>query len=335
MPHVTYLGVDYPVGSDETILDALIEGGAKVRYSCRRGSCHTCLLQGDPRQVRPLGKNYLPESLKAAGMFLPCSARTTTSLTVHPPDWSSCFVQGVVAKKEQLAGNILRLVLDTPPQLQWSAGQYVYLRARDGAVRPYSIASVRALDYYMELHIQVLEDGRVSRWAADELRVYDTVEFRGPLGKSHYSPELKHTPLWLLGTGSGGGALLAIAREAKLHGHAAPIRLFHGAREAARFYLTKSLVELQSSWSEFSFQLCLSGSQPAEPAVARGNVQTMAWTANSNLQRDAVFLFGNPAMVADATSRARALACDESSVFADPFTPYELSADTPAGVSPV
>lgn len=334
MPHVTYLGVDYPVGSDETILDALIEGGAKVRYSCRRGSCHTCLLQGDPNQVRQLGKNYLPESLKAAGMFLPCSTRTTTSLTVYPPNWSSCFVQGVVAKKEQLAGNILKLVLDTPPQLQWSAGQYVYLRTRDGAVRPYSIASVRALDYYMELHIQVLENGRVSRWAADELRVHDTVEFRGPLGKSHYTTDLAHTPLWLLGTGSGGGALLAIAREAKLLGHAAPIRMFHGARDATRFYLTRPLSELQKSWNDFNFQLCLSGARPADPNVRSGHVQTVAWAANPDLRGDAVFLFGNPAMVSDAAARARALACAETSVLGDPFTPYELPTDTPSRVSP-
>lgn len=334
MPHVTYLGVDYPVGSDETILDALIEGGAKVRYSCRRGSCHTCLLQGDPNQVRQLGKNYLPESLKAAGMFLPCSARTTTSLTVYPPDWSSCFVQGVVAKKEPLAGDVLRLVIDTPPQLQWSAGQYVFLRGRDGAVRPYSIASVRALDYYMDLHIRVLDDGCVSRWAADELRVFDTVEFRGPLGKSHYTSALNQTQLWLLGTGSGVGALLAIAREARLLGHRAPIRLFHGARDAAHLYATTLLSELQASSGDFNFEQCLTGSAPPPAGTQQGHVQSVAWRDNPDLHADAVFLFGNSNMVTEASTLAHALGCPEGSLFADPFTAYDAQATDPARVSP-
>lgn len=316
MPHVIYKGIHYPIRPTETVLDGLIEGGADVRSSCRRGSCHTCLLQTDPKLVERLPKNRLPESLRAAGMFLPCITYCDRPMELQPPDWSTCFVDGVVAKKERLADGIVRLVLDVPPQWQWSAGQYVYLQGPNGESRPYSIASVRALDYYMELHVQRYEQGVVSRWAADDLRVHDVVRFRGPLGDCHYRSDSNQTPLLLLCTGTGAGAALAVAREAKLYGHQRSVQLVHGVRDEARLYLTRSMRELAANWPLFGFTCCCSGITN-DSDVVRGHVTDVAFSTSR--LGETLFLFGSPRMVGTAQERAEAQGIPRQSIHADAF----------------
>lgn len=319
MPHVIYKGIHYPIRSTETILDGLIAGGADVRYSCRRGSCHTCILQSDPALVSQFAKNHLPATLKSAGMFLPCVTYCTVPLELRPPDWSSCFVEGVVAKKDQLPGGIVRLLIDTPPQLHWAAGQHVYLRSPSGAARPYSIASVRALDYYMELHVQRYESGQVSSWVGDTLRVYDTVHFRGPLGESHYRVIYRQAPLVLLATGVGVGAALAVAREAKLNGHEGSVKLFNGVRDEVRFYVTEQLRALALSWASFSFSYCCSGNT-SRSDIAAARVSDAA--LETDLQGCALLMFGNPAMVNDVRTLLQERDLGPTWIHADAFTPH-------------
>lgn len=300
MPHVIYKGIHYPIRATETILDGLIAGGADVRYSCRRGSCHTCLLQADPALVGQLPNNCLPESLRAAGMFLPCVTRCSTALELHAPDWSTCFVQGVVAKKEFLADDVVRLVIDAPPQLHWHAGQYVDLRSPTGAARAYSIASVRPLDYYLELLIQVRAGGLVSGWVADALARYDVVHLRGPVGRSYAQLDSKQTPLVLVTTRAGVGASLAVAREAKLYGLEAPVRLIYAESDPARLLMVDQLHELERDWSHFSFTRCdtVSGEEVSEAGAQLVSMQgsSTSW---------ALMLFGDPTTVERVATQVR------------------------------
>jgi CDP-4-dehydro-6-deoxyglucose reductase, E3 len=330
MPHVIYKGIHYPIRSSETILDGLLAGGADARYSCRRGSCHACLLQGDPALVSQLSKNRLPQSLRSAGMFLPCVTYCDFPLELRQPDWSTCFVEAMVAKKELLAGGLVRLSIDVPPQWQWNAGQYVYLRAPSGEARPYSIASVRALDYYLELHVQRYEDGQVSRWVADELKLYDVVHIRGPLGNCHYRPVLRQTPLLLLATGNGAGAALGVAREARLHGHESSLQLLHGVRDAAGLYLAEPLRELADGWPSFSFTCCCPEGTP-RPNVLPGRITDVAFTIDRS--NSALFLFGNPAMVNEAERLALNQGMPQTSVHADAFVTHPSADSTKLPVS--
>lgn len=319
MPHVIYKGIHYPIRASETILEGLLAGGADARYSCQRGSCHTCILQSDPALVARLPKNRLPPSLRAAGMFLPCVTHCDLPLELRPPDWSSCFVEGMVAKKDHLAGGLVRLSIDVPPQWQWHAGQYVYLRSPDGEARPYSIASVRAIDYHLELHIRCYDAGQVSRWVADELEVYDVVQVRGPLGSCHYRPDFRTARLLLLATGTGAGAALALAREAKLCGHTGAVHLVHGARNDAGLYLTASLRDLADDWAAFEFTCCCTESS-SSPHVVNARVTDVAFEHHD--AETQLFLFGHPAMVDTAAKLALEIGLPEAAIHADAFVPH-------------
>jgi ferredoxin-NADP reductase len=79
-----------------------------------------------------------------------------------------------------------RLFREVPSWEGHRAGQHVDLRltAEDGyqAQRSYPIASAPEEDERIELLVERLEDGEVSSYLTDELRVGDRLELRGSIG---------------------------------------------------------------------------------------------------------------------------------------------------------
>lgn len=305
MPHITYEGVEYPISGDENILEGLIQGGAPVLYSCRRGSCRTCTLQTDAQSAELLRNNRLPKNLREAGMFLPCIARCSESLQARRPDWTTCFVEGLVAKKEVLDGDTVRLTLEPPLPFVWHAGQYVELRSPAGDTRPYATASVRASDYYLELLIQRRAGGAVSTWIAEDLRANDIVYFRGALGSTHYSKALHDCDLLLVGNGVSVGSLLAIAREARLNGHSRRVELLWNDGAAPPQNVTSDLARLQSEWPLFSHT----------PVAPNTIDEATPWSEGRALDATAVFLFGDPRTVERNASIAMQHGCVPSLLF--------------------
>jgi ferredoxin-NADP reductase len=127
------------------------------------------------------------------------------------------------------------LVLDVPGWPGHRAGQHVDVRltAEDGyrAERSYSIASAPE-DAHLALTIERLDDGEVSPYLADELRVGDTIELRGPIGGYFVWEVREGGPLLLVAGGSGIVPLMAMLRHraAVLAGADSDTRLRLGAR---------------------------------------------------------------------------------------------------------
>ena len=100
------------------------------------------------------------------------------------------------------------------------AGQHVDVRltAEDGyqAQRSYSIASPPE-DKYLMLTVERIEDGEVSPYLTDELRVGDRIELRGPIGGyfvwNARDRKNEGSPLFLVAGGSGIVPLMAMIRH--------------------------------------------------------------------------------------------------------------------------
>ena len=112
------------------------------------------------------------------------------------------------------------------------AGQHldVRLTAEDGyqARREYSIAS--APGEPVAITVERLEDGEVSSYLTEELRVGDELELRGPVGGYFvWGPE-DGGPLLLAAGGSGIVPLRAILRHRRSAGSTVPVRLLYSAR---------------------------------------------------------------------------------------------------------
>src|SRR6266567_7574611 len=114
-----------------------------------------------------------------------CNERKTTAYT---GTWGTLITWqlGAVDATYQKTALTKSLTLSVP---RWSghlAGQHVDIRltAEDGyqAERGYSIASPPEDGQQIVLTIERLDDGEVSPYLADELRVGDKLELRGPIG---------------------------------------------------------------------------------------------------------------------------------------------------------
>ncbi len=113
------------------------------------------------------------------------------------------------------------------------AGQHVDVRltAEDGyqAQRSYSIASAPE-DEALVLTVERLEDGEVSPYLADELRVGDELELRGPIGGYFVWEESQGGPLLLVAGGSGIVPFRAMLRHHEATDSTVPVRVLYSSR---------------------------------------------------------------------------------------------------------
>lgn len=127
------------------------------------------------------------------------------------------------------------IVLDVPDWPEHRAGQHLDIRltAEDGyrAEREYSIASAPGEE--VAITVERLEDGEVSPYLTEELRVGDAIEVRGPLGGYFvWAPE-DGGPLLLVAGGSGIVPLRSMLRHRGRSRSDVPVRLLYSSRSLA------------------------------------------------------------------------------------------------------
>jgi ferredoxin-NADP reductase len=124
------------------------------------------------------------------------------------------------------------IVLDVPEWPGHRAGQHVDVRltAEDGyqAAREYSIAS--APGEPVAITVERLDDGEVSPYLTEELRVGDAIEIRGPVGGYFVWDPEDGGPLLLVAGGSGVVPLRAMLRHRRRNGSDVPVRLLYSSR---------------------------------------------------------------------------------------------------------
>jgi ferredoxin-NADP reductase len=139
------------------------------------------------------------------------------------------------------------LFLEVPSWEGHKAGQHVDVRltAEDGyrAERSYSVASAPEAGR-VELLVERLEDGEVSPYLTDELRVGDGLELRGPIGGWFAWEANEGGPLLLVAGGSGIAPLMAMVRHRKAAGSDVPVRLLFSSRSHEEIIFREELERL-------------------------------------------------------------------------------------------
>ena len=114
------------------------------------------------------------------------------------------------------------------------AGQHVDVRltAEDGyqAERSYSIASPPEEAPRVTLTVERIDDGEVSPYLTEELRVGDKLELRGPIGGYFVWEAQMAGPLLLVAGGSGIVPLMAMLRHRAAAASRVPTRLIYSSR---------------------------------------------------------------------------------------------------------
>jgi ferredoxin-NADP reductase len=182
--------------------------------------------------------------------------------------------------------SVRTIELDVPSWPGHRAGQHldVRLTAEDGysAERSYSIAT--AAGEGVAITVERLDDGEVSPYLTDELRVGDQLELRGPVGGYFVWEPTNGGPLVLLGGGSGIVPLRAILRERQRAGSDAAVRLVYSARTANELIYRD---ELAAHHDGVEVIYTLTREQPAgwtgyTRRVDRALLAETAWPAGKN-----------------------------------------------------
>jgi ferredoxin-NADP reductase len=157
------------------------------------------------------------------------------------------------------------LVLDVPGWPGHRAGQHVDVRltAEDGyqAQRSYSIASPPE-DNRVALTVERLDDGEVSPYLVDEVRVGDRFELRGPIGGYFVWEARSLEPVLLVGGGSGVVPLMAMIRHRRATGSAVSARLLYSSRMLEDVIYREELDRLAGAGDGLDVVHTLTRSQP-------------------------------------------------------------------------
>jgi ferredoxin-NADP reductase len=178
------------------------------------------------------------------------------------------------------------LVLDCPGWSGHIPGQHLDLRltAPDGyqAQRSYSIATP-ADGERVTITVELVDDGEVSPFLIEEVRVGDRLELRGPIGGYFVWAPGQGGPLQLLAGGSGIVPLMAMVRTRVLFGAQEPVRLLVSARSLEDLIYREELEQLASDDNGIDVVITLTRSQPPDWSghsrrVDREMLEEVSWT---------------------------------------------------------
>ncbi|WP_052177663.1 2Fe-2S iron-sulfur cluster-binding protein [Methylotenera sp. G11] len=306
----------------ENVLDALLRQGINIPFSCRSGVCHVCVQQCRHGDIPPSAQKGLAPELVKQGYFLPCQCTPVGDMQIAAP--TGLFQTTLVHSKEMLSSHVCRILLEPPTDFAYKAGQFINLRRPDGITRSYSLASLPAEDYFLELHVLRQDGGIMSNWLVDELNTGDGIDIQNAEGSCHYQTTAEDSPLLMIGTGTGLAPLIGIVRDALHHRHQHEIHLYHGGRSTDRFYLHEQLRQLEQAHSNFHYHECISGTSEVPENTFAGRVHEIAFSRHPNVHGWNVYLAGLAEMVDSGTLLAARHGALPHHIHSDAFTLRDL-----------
>src|SRR6266496_2262633 len=158
------------------------------------------------------------------------------------------------------------ITLAVPNWMGHRAGQHVDVRltAEDGyqAERSYSIASPPEQAPRVTLTVERLDDGEVSPYLTEELRIGDKLELRGPIGGYFVWEAQMGGPLLLVAGGSGIVPLMAMLRHRAAASSTVATRLLYSSRSLEDVIYRDELDELMKSSTMLEVVQTLTRAQP-------------------------------------------------------------------------
>jgi len=218
------------------------------------------------------------------------------------------------------------LVFSVPDWRGHRAGQHVDLKltAEDGyqAQRSYSIASAPE-DSHVMLTIERLEDGEVSPYLVDEVRVGDELELRGPIGGYFTWTVADGGPLLLVAGGSGSVPLMAMLRHRAASNTSVRACLLYSSRTVEDIIYRDELDRLATGDSSLRVVHTLTRSQPESwtgyrRRIDREMLEEVAWSGSAGAL---AFICGPTRLVENVATMLTEFGYDPARVKTERFGP--------------
>lgn len=323
MPRLQFEDKEYGIVRGETVLETLLRNNVGVNYSCKRGTCLTCLLK-TPSVPPKGGQKELSPALAERGLFLPCISEAQDGFVCSRADEAEFSTPAEITRTEVVSKTIQLVRIRPDKPFSYRSGQFINLHRADGLSRSYSLASVARLDDQLEIHVQHRKNGIMSNWLREEAEAGEKILVSGPFGSCFYSIQDRKKPLLLIATGAGLAPLSAIIRDALEAGHAAPIHLYHGSGSLEGVYFRDKMSGLAAQFPNLVYQPCLSGPEEEGDNLRDGRAHDVAMRDIASLKGWRVFLCGNPEMVHEARKQAYLAGAEIHEISFDAFDLKDL-----------
>ncbi len=250
----------FPVDKDETILEAALEHGFTLPYSCRDGACGACkgkVLQGSVNHGKAQAF-ALSEEEKAAGMALFCCAKPLSDLVLESHEVTSpkeitvktlpCRVERMV----KLTGDVMALYLKLPTneRLQFLSGQYIDILQKEGKPRSFSLANAEHNDDLLELHVRNIPGGTFTAHVFNGMKERDILRIKGPQG-TFYLREDSPKPIIFVASGTGFAPVKSIIDHALHIGLKREMHFYWGVRAQSDLYMLDKVKEWEAQGVNF------------------------------------------------------------------------------------
>ena len=175
-------------------------------------------------------------------------------------------------------------------------------------------------DGYVVLTVQLIDDGEVSPYLVQELRVGDQLELRGPIGGYFvWTPSLS-SPVQLFAGGSGIVPFRAMLRHHTASHSPAAIRLLYSARRLADVFYREEFARL-SAYDEIDIRYTLTREWPERwrgyrRRIDRAMVNDVAWPPED---RPLVYVCGPSSFVETVADDMVALGHDQARIKTERF----------------
>ncbi len=143
----------------------------------------------------------------------------------------------------------------------FESGQYINIfTVIDGVrtSRPYSLSSPANHRGYYEITVARIDDGFVSDYVIDEIKVGDILEANGPAGTFHYHPVFHKKKSVFVAGGSGITPFASMTKEVLESGLDREIHLIYGVRNTETIIFKDELENLAKNHSNFKYDLVYS-----------------------------------------------------------------------------
>ena len=160
----------------------------------------------------------------------------------------------VISKTEETA-DASAIYFEIPTELtiefQYTAGQYLTFEAEingEAVRRSYSLCTAPGIDAYPGVAVKRVEDGRMSNWMNNELKVGSTIDVMPPMGKFTVIPDTGRTQHYVLWAGGSGiTPMLGIAKTLLSKDPNSTISLVYANRDPKSVIFKNTWDELQKS----------------------------------------------------------------------------------------
>ena len=249
--------------------------------------------------------------------------------------------RGRVSAMERLSPDLMRVFITLPgdQKLPFVAGQYINIVLDDGARRAFSFASAPAdpgqppstAGDVIELHVRRIPGGRYTTHVFERMKVGDTVDFEGPLGR--FTLHDSQRPILFVAGATGFAPIKSILEDAFRRGIRRENRLYWGVRRPQDLYLPQLPEQWQREHANFKFIPVLSEPRPEDHWTGRtGLVHEAILQDFPSLAGNEIYACGSVKMVEAIFPKLKNQGAEEGMCFSDAF---HISARSMALQAPV